>query len=454
MSDVQVERKDKMKQIAIETIIVSDRAREDLGDIDELVKSIKEKGVIQPITLDDKLNLLAGGRRVAASKIIGLKFIPAIIRPFVDALDSAEIELIENIHRKDFTWQERVKLTKKIDDFYKAKDPNWSGRKTAELLDRSSAGVADAIQMAQYLEVIPELGQLKTADEARKFIKNVEMTAVTDELKRRQDERLKKPEGKDAKQAGINAALRQADSNYIIKDCFDGMASLRTNGNINFIECDPPYGIDLNEQKGSKDTIGSTVDGYKEVSAGDYPAFLKRLAEETYRVAGRDCWMVFWYGPTWHHQVLTTLREAGWLVDEIPAIWTKYTGQTLQPELYLARSYEPFFICRKGKPIIAERGRLNVFNFAGDSTSGPNAKYHPTQRPIQLITAILKTFLVGTQHVFVPFLGSGATLRACYFQGHVAFGYDLDGKYKDKFMLKVEEDSRKLMADDATAGIF
>lgn len=451
---MEAERKDKLQHVALEKIVVEDRARQDYGPMEDFVANVKEKGIIQPITLDSNYRLLAGGRRYAAATKLGLKHIPAIIRPHVDIVDALEIELMENIYRRDFSWQEKALLTKKIHDLYMMKDASWSGRKTAELLDKSIGGVSDAMNLAQYIEVIPELGELKTADEARKFIKNVEATAITEELRKRQVTQMEKPVGKDAKQAGIQAALKTADSNYIIKDCFDGMASLRSNGNINLIECDPPYGIDLNAKKASRDSIGSTVDGYKEVPTEDYPAFLKRLSEETYRVAGRDCWMIFWYGPTWHHEVLTSLRAAGWLVDEIPAIWTKYSGQTLQPELYLARSYEPFFMCRKGKPLIADRGRLNVFNFAADPPNGPNAKYHPTQRPIQLITTILKTLLVGTQHVFIPFLGSGATLRACYFEGHSAFGYDLDGKYKDKFMLKVEEDSRKLMADDKTAGIF
>ena len=129
-------------------------------------------------------------------------------------------------------------------------------------------------------------------------------------------------------------------------------------------------------------------------------------------------------------------------MDEIPAIWVKPNGQTLQPELYYARCYEPFFVCRKGKPIMAERGRSNVFAYSGASN-----KYHPTQRPVELIEEILSTLSAGMDTVFIPFLGSGATLRACYNRGLKGFGFDLDGKYKDKFMLAVEEDTRKLFVE-------
>src|SRR5690606_10096054 len=149
----------------------------------------------------------------------------------------------------------------------------------------------------------------------------------------------------------FRAIYKRADDCYRIGDVFSGMASLRTNGRIEFIECDPPYGIDLTKQKGSKDSPDSTVHGYQEVPQDAYAEFLDKLTKELYRVAAPNAWLVFWYGPTWHHQVITSLKNAGWSVDDIPAIWYKPQGQTLQPEINLARCYEPFFVCRKGKPV-------------------------------------------------------------------------------------------------------
>jgi DNA modification methylase len=221
------------------------------------------------------------------------------------------------------------------------------------------------------------------------------------------------------------------------------MEKMRSNGNIQIIECDPPYGIDLNDQKASKSSVDSNVHSYEEVPRESYPAFLATLTKELYRVAGKDCWLVFWFGPTWHQLVLDCLRDAGWVVDEIPAVWTKNQGQTLQPEYYFARAYEPFFLCRKGKPVMVERGRLNVFNFAGVPGK---AKYHPTQRPTELIKEIFTTLGAGRQHVFVPFLGSGATLLTCYELGYDGFGFDLNPEYKDKFLLAVEDQTRKLFS--------
>ena len=70
----------------------------------ELASSIKELGVIQPITVRkiafNKYQLVSGERRFRASKLIGLKTIPAYIRIANDQ-ESLEMALVENIQRQD-----------------------------------------------------------------------------------------------------------------------------------------------------------------------------------------------------------------------------------------------------------------------------------------------------------------------------------------------------------------
>lgn len=439
MTKVEGERKDKLKHVKLSDIIFEGRAREDYGDLEELKASITDKGVIQPITLSSNLRLLAGGRRFTACSELGFTTIPAIVREVSDAIDELEVELIENLHRKDFTWQERARLTERIDAMKRAQNPTkWSQERTAETVGLSVGMTNKDLQLARAMKFLPELENCKTADDAFKIIKKTEEKILRQELRERQQQHVEKETPVTGIDAGVTRALLRADADYKVGNTFDGMKELRNAGNITIIECDPPYGIDLNNQKAAKDSVTSTVTGYKEVPADHYESFLDRLTTELYRIANKDCWLVFWYGHTWHAQVLESLRKAGWQVDEIPAIWVKPNGQTLQPELYYARCYEPFFLCRKGKPVMAERGRSNVFSFAG-----ARDKYHPTQRPVELIEAILETLSVGMDTVFVPFLGSGATLRACYNRGIKCFGYDLDAKYKDDFMLAVEEDARK-----------
>lgn len=446
-----------LKILNIADITWDNRFRKDYGNISDLADSIKEKGVLQPITVNKNLKLLAGERRIRAAIEAGLVKIPALVRPIVDETDAREIELMENIYRYDFRWNERAALVAELDRLYKENDYDWSGRKTAQLLDRGVASVSRDLKLARSIEVIPELAEYKTADEALKVVAKMEENVIVDELRSRQTSMIEHhlgeagPHDTGAKTNwGLAKMLEIANENYRIGDTFKGLAELRSNGLIHIIECDPPYGIDLASVKSSKDSVNSTVTSYHEIPSADYPNFLGKLAKELYRVASPNCWLVFWFGPTWQHEVLITLRAAGWEVDEIPAIWIKKQGQTLQPELYLPRAYEPFYLCRKGKPILVRRGRLNTFDYPG---TPPAQKYHPTERPLGLMEDILCTLGVARQIVLIPFLGSGVTLRAAYLTGMLGFGWDSNKEYKDRFMLAVEADTRALDHDQNSPAV-
>jgi ParB family protein len=80
-------------------------------NLEELASSIKSYGVLQPITLrkmrDGCYELVAGERRVKASKMVGLNKIPAIIIEIMDQ-DSAVLALIENLQREDLNFFEEA----------------------------------------------------------------------------------------------------------------------------------------------------------------------------------------------------------------------------------------------------------------------------------------------------------------------------------------------------------
>lgn len=434
----------QLKYIPLEQVWWDKRFRDDLGDIAALAESIKEKGILQPITVavpnERGYELLAGERRVTAARSAGLTEIPALIREKRDVIDAREVELLENIARKNFTWAEECALVAELDSLCRSRNMEWSGRKTAELLGESKSNVARKLEMAQALEQVPELAQVDTFNDAHKMLKALEEKAIVQTLRQRQTAAMEAPGLK----RGLDMMLKIADGNYVVGDTFKGLAELRSEGAVHIIECDPPYGINLNEQKRSKDNVVSNVHSYNEVESSEYVTFLNKLSKELYRVAGQNCWLVFWFGPTWQREVLDALRSAGWQVDEIPAVWTKHSGQTMQPERYFARGYESFFLARKGNPVLLKRGRLNVFDYP--PVPGTK-KYHPTERPVLLIEEILNCLGVPRQIVLVPFLGSGATLRAAYNCGMSAFGWDLNPEYKDKFMLAVEEDTKALSGD-------
>ncbi len=110
-------------QLAIDKIAANPRQpRTDFNELalNELAASIKDYGVIQPLIVNPKgsgYELIAGERRLRASKIAGLKTVPAIVRK-TDEQEKLELALIENIQREDLDVIELAHAYRKlIDEF-------------------------------------------------------------------------------------------------------------------------------------------------------------------------------------------------------------------------------------------------------------------------------------------------------------------------------------------------
>jgi len=96
-------------EIAIDTIVVGERRREDFGDLASLVTSIQEHGLIQPIVIDSRNRLVAGMRRLAACKL--LEWTEIDVRQYGELTDQELriLELEENLRRKDLSAYEQAK---------------------------------------------------------------------------------------------------------------------------------------------------------------------------------------------------------------------------------------------------------------------------------------------------------------------------------------------------------
>lgn len=82
--------------------------RKSPGDVGDLVDSLKEKGVLEPVLVrpvGGRYELVVGTRRFEAAKIAGLKRIPAVVRPMTDE-EAIIVSLVENIQRRDLEPEE------------------------------------------------------------------------------------------------------------------------------------------------------------------------------------------------------------------------------------------------------------------------------------------------------------------------------------------------------------
>jgi len=146
--------KDKVLQIAPDKIKVNPmQPRNSFGDynMDELVSSIKEYGVIQPliVTKDNgEYELIAGERRLRAAKSAGLSKVPVIVREAGEQ-KKLEIALVENLQREDLNPIETAFAYKKLADEF-----NLSHEEVAKRLGKSRPSVANTIRMLNLPETI------------------------------------------------------------------------------------------------------------------------------------------------------------------------------------------------------------------------------------------------------------------------------------------------------------
>ena len=96
--------------------VADDNIRTEVGDITELVASVKTAGVIEPLLVreDDKL-VVCGSRRLAAAKKAGLTVVPCLLRAFTEQ-ERFEAMLIENLQREDLSPSEEAAAFKRLLD--------------------------------------------------------------------------------------------------------------------------------------------------------------------------------------------------------------------------------------------------------------------------------------------------------------------------------------------------
>lgn len=143
----QVPHEHTVTMIPIDRIQVNPhqpRKRFDLRELNELVDSIKKYGIIQPIVITrygDGYQLIAGERRLRASKLAGKDVIPAIIRDAQEQ-EKMELALIENIQRKNLNaLEEAISYARLMQEFSLTQD------EVAQRVGKSRSAVANTVRI-------------------------------------------------------------------------------------------------------------------------------------------------------------------------------------------------------------------------------------------------------------------------------------------------------------------
>jgi ParB family chromosome partitioning protein len=144
--------------------------RGDLRNLDELVESIAESGIVEPLVvvpLEDGYRILAGHRRAAAAVIAELDVVPCWVRNDLAEAESDQVAVavIENVQRDDLTPLEEAHAYAQLSAF-----PNWSPGRIAQATGRDELFVRrgiQATQLAEELQPAAIAGQLSLEEAAR-----------------------------------------------------------------------------------------------------------------------------------------------------------------------------------------------------------------------------------------------------------------------------------------------
>ena len=121
------------------------RRQFDQAALQELANSVKEHGVLLPLIVrpltDGKYELIAGERRLRASKLAGLREVPVIVRA-ADAQASLEMALIENVQREDISAMECAYAYKRLADEF-----GLSQEQVADKVGKSRTAIANTLRL-------------------------------------------------------------------------------------------------------------------------------------------------------------------------------------------------------------------------------------------------------------------------------------------------------------------
>src|SRR5580658_7521307 len=143
-----------------------DQPRKSLGDLAELASSIRAHGLINPIIVEvvgsGRYRIIAGERRFAACRSLGLTTVPCIVRTVAEQ-SRLILQLIENLQRKDLHPVEEARAFKRLMDEF-----NLTQRDLAQRLGKSLAAVNQTLRILCLTDEM--LADVQTSEHASKSV--------------------------------------------------------------------------------------------------------------------------------------------------------------------------------------------------------------------------------------------------------------------------------------------
>ncbi len=411
-------------KLALKEIKVGERFREKFEDIDKLAESIHTFGLIEPIVIDENNELIAGERRFKAHQLLKMEEIEVKYMKDLTELEKKEVELEENIQRKQFTWQEEVtakdqlhKLKQKIHGSASKgheKKGVWKLKDTAKALGESVGTVSMDVQLANGMKAFPELMKEKSKTMAYKKLKKAQERILNEELARRLASK------------GITS-----HPDIINGNCIEEMAKMSANS-VDLILTDPPYGIDVEKAH----TYGRMTVKDTRFEDGDFETFdlLDKAIAHMFRLLKDNRHLYLFCGIDKVPTLIGLLEKHGFTPHHLPLIWDKGSGSYPSQQTSYVHSYEACIHAQKGRRKLNGSPR-DIFPI---KRVPAGRKIHPTEKPTELLRDLIGYSSLPGEVVLDPFSGSGATLVAAKETNRRAIGIELDTGYYDGICKRLE----------------
>lgn len=232
--------------------------------LEELSKSIKIYGILQPITvrvIEDKYELIAGERRLRAAKLANLELIPAIINNMSDE-SSAVLALLENLQREDLNFIEEAMGYENL-----IKEHDFTQQQLAEKLGKNQSTIANKLRILR----LPNDIKIRLVEN------NLTERHARALLKLPNEDLMKQVLGK-----VIKGELTVKKTEKLIKDILEELEASQEDDKKPNVKGSMAIRIYLNTMKQAFDAIiGTGIEAkYNEIDKGDYMEVVVKIPKK------------------------------------------------------------------------------------------------------------------------------------------------------------------------------
>ncbi len=417
-------------------VIVLDRQRHkmDPKKFLELKTSIQSKGQLQPgvcrLDEDGSPILVFGERRLKACTELGCEFTYLLKEDLTEA-EAFEIELIENIHREDLIWKDRVEAELKLHELRQEQkgetSPGTRGghrvKDTAEELGQSVGNTQEDLDLARWAREIPEVSEAPNKTIAKNIVRRLSEEINRDEALDSAIKRAENFKTEVMSEAGVEltkelsaqsileARLLEFDRRSLEGDFEEiyewGSSRLIGSETFDVVCFDPPWGVNRSKVVEDKGTKRDYEDSQEEVWS-----HMEKWLSIIYESMKEDSHLYLFFGIIYHQRIYDLLESTGFQVNRMPLFWKKIGSHTIRaPKLWPGRCYEAIAYARKGSKDLAQMGRPDIIE-----TKAPTQALklsHPSAKHPDIYRDLLRRSCQPGDKVFDPMSGSGMFAVAC-----------------------------------------